>query len=54
MEAFFGAIASVMIIKEVLTLKMLLGGVMIIFALVVSETKLDFIFKNNLKNQINT
>jgi len=41
-EAFFGALASVIILGEHFTLRMAIGGFLTIFAILISETKLNF------------
>lgn len=43
LESVFGAILSVLILKEVFTLNMIIGCVIIFIALIISETKLSFI-----------
>ncbi len=42
-EAFFGALASVLLLSEVFTSKMLIGGLLIVLAIIISETKLKFL-----------
>lgn len=44
-EAFWGMILSVIILSEALTSRMIIGGVLIFLAIIVSETKLDFFKK---------
>ncbi|QJA10160.1 DMT family transporter [Romboutsia sp. CE17] len=44
-ESFFGTILSVIIFKELITLKLILGCLLIFLAIIVSETKLAFIKK---------
>ncbi len=46
-EAFWGMILSVIILKEALTGRMIMGGALIFLAIIVSETKLAF-FKKSL------
>ncbi|GLC90367.1 DMT family transporter [Lysinibacillus piscis] len=48
-EAFWGMIFSVIILSEVLTVKMIIGAVLILVAIIVSETKLKFLKKKNCK-----
>ena len=48
-EAFWGTILSVVILKEALTMRMMVGGIFIFSAIIVSETKLAFFKKMNLK-----
>lgn len=43
LESVFGAILSVIILKEVFTVNMVIGCVIIFLAIVISETKLSFI-----------
>lgn len=43
LESVFGAILSVIILKEVFTLNMVIGCVIIFIALIISETKLSFV-----------
>lgn len=45
MEALVGTIASLIILNEKISLNILVGGIIIILALIISETKLDFIKK---------
>lgn len=42
-EAFWGMMLSVLILHEVLTLRMVFGGVLIFMAIITSETKLKFL-----------
>lgn len=43
LESVFGAILSVLILKEIFTINMIIGCVIIFIALIISETKLSFI-----------
>lgn len=43
LESVFGAILSVIILKEIFTINMIIGCIIIFIALVISETKLSFI-----------
>jgi len=43
LESVFGAILSVLILKEVFTINMIIGCVIIFVAIIISETKLSFI-----------
>lgn len=43
LESVFGAILSVLILKEIFTINMIVGCVIIFIALIISETKLSFI-----------
>ena len=51
LESVFGTILSVIILHEVLTLKMIVGCLIIFCAIIISETKLSFLKKNNLKEE---
>ena len=51
LESVFGTILSVIILHEVLTLKMIAGCLIIFCAIIISETKLSFLKKNNLKEE---
>ena len=48
-ESFFGTILSVIIFKEFITLKLILGCLLIFLAIIVSETKLAFIKKRKVE-----
>jgi drug/metabolite transporter (DMT)-like permease len=48
-EAFWGMVFSVAILDEVMTVKMVLGAILILCAIIISETKLPFLKKNKLK-----
>ena len=48
LESVFGVLFSVLFYGEVLTLKVILGFVLIFIAIIISETKLSFIKKNKL------
>lgn len=51
-ESIFGALLSAIILKEIITFKMIIGCSLIFFAIVMAETKLAFItnkFKINGK-----
>ncbi|MDM5330173.1 DMT family transporter [Neobacillus sp. CF12] len=48
-EAFWGMVFSVAILNEVMTIKMVLGAILILCAIIISETKLPFLKKNKLK-----
>lgn len=45
-ESFWGMVFSVAILNETMTIKMVLGAILILVAIIISETKLPF-FKNN-------
>ena len=49
-ESFFGTILSVIIFKELITLKLILGCLLIFLAIIVSETKLAFIKKKKSRD----
>lgn len=44
-EAFWGMVFSVIILHEVLTLRMAIGAILILSAIIISETKLSFLRK---------
>lgn len=48
-ESFWGMVFSVIILSEVMTLRMLLGAFFILFAILLSETKLGFLKKKQVK-----
>jgi drug/metabolite transporter (DMT)-like permease len=48
-EAFWGMVFSVIILNELLTMKMVFGAVLILLAIVISETKLPFLKKKSFK-----
>ncbi|MFB3170331.1 DMT family transporter [Neobacillus sp. 179-C4.2 HS] len=48
-ESFWGMVFSVAILDEVMTIKMVLGAILILGAIIISETKLPFLKKNRLK-----
>jgi drug/metabolite transporter (DMT)-like permease len=48
-EAFWGMVFSVVILDEVMTIKMVLGAILILCAIIISETKIPFLKKNKLK-----
>ncbi|CAM3271479.1 DMT family transporter [Filibacter tadaridae] len=48
-ESFWGMVFSVVILSEVLTFKIIVGAMLILSAIVISETKLSFIKKIKLK-----
>jgi drug/metabolite transporter (DMT)-like permease len=48
-EAFWGMVFSVIILNEILTMKMALGAVLILMAIIISETKLTFLTKQVVK-----
>jgi drug/metabolite transporter (DMT)-like permease len=47
-ESFWGMVFSVAILDEVMTIKMVLGAILILCAIIISETKLPFLKKNKL------
>ena len=51
-EAFWGMVFSILILSEVLTLKMLVGAILILSAIIISETKLGFLKKKPIENSI--
>jgi drug/metabolite transporter (DMT)-like permease len=48
-EALFGSIFSVIILKEILTFKMIIGGLSIFLAIITAETKWQFLYKKRVK-----
>ncbi len=48
-EAFWGMVFSVIILSEVLTAKMAIGAILILVAIIISETKLKFLKKKYRK-----
>ena len=48
-ESFWGMVFSVAILNEAMTIKMVLGAILILVAIIISETKLPFLNKNKLK-----
>nr|WP_106781200.1 DMT family transporter [Lysinibacillus timonensis] len=48
-EAFWGMVFSIILLHEVLTYRMTIGGILILIAIVISETKLSFIRKKALE-----
>lgn len=51
-EAVFGTIFSIIILKEALTLKLIIGSILIFAAIIVSETKLSFLKKEEKVDNI--
>ena len=51
-EAFWGMVFSVIILSEVLTAKMAIGAILILVAIIISETKLKFLKKNYRKEAV--
>lgn len=51
-ESFWGMAFSVVILSEVMTFKMIIGAVLILFAIVLSETKLSFLKKDKMKSLV--
>lgn len=47
-ESFWGMVFSVAILDEVMTIKMVIGAILILCAIIISETKLPFLKKNKL------
>jgi drug/metabolite transporter (DMT)-like permease len=48
-ESFWGMVFSVIILDEVMTIKMIIGAILILSAILISETKFTFFKKNKLK-----
>lgn len=51
-EAFFGMAFSVAILSEVMTTKMIIGAVLILVAIIISETKFSFLKKKKLNKML--
>ncbi|KAA0944273.1 DMT family transporter [Sporosarcina sp. ANT_H38] len=51
-EAFWGMVFSVIILSEVLTAKMAIGAILILVAIIISETKLKFLKKKFRKEAV--
>ena len=51
-EAFWGMVFSVIILSEVLTAKMAIGAILILVAIIISETKLKFLKKKYRKEAV--
>lgn len=47
-ESFWGMLFSVIILSEVLTTRMIIGAILILCAIILSETKLNFIKQKNI------
>lgn len=47
-EAFWGMVFSIIILHEVLTMRMIVGAVLILSAIIISETKLSFLKKGEM------
>lgn len=52
LESFFGAIFSIMFFKEIFNVMMVLGCGLIFVAIITTETKLDFLKKKKVVNEI--
>jgi drug/metabolite transporter (DMT)-like permease len=48
-EAFWGMVFSIIILHEVITYKMMVGAILILCAIIISETKLTFIKRKKMK-----
>lgn len=48
-EAVFGTIFSIIILKEVITVKIIVGSILILSAIIMAETKLSFLTKKDKK-----
>jgi drug/metabolite transporter (DMT)-like permease len=53
MESVFGAVFSIVFLKEIFTTKMLIGCALIFTAVIMAETKFDFIKQTGKKRSIN-
>ena len=45
-ESFWGMVFSVIILSEIMTGRMIIGALLILLAILISETKMDFLKKN--------
>lgn len=52
-EAFWGMVFSVIFLSELLTFRMAIGAILILGAIIISETKLSFIYKKETKEERN-
>lgn len=50
LESVFGSVFAVLLLHDVFTIKMIIGCVLIFFAIILSETKLDFSKKLQIKD----
>ncbi|WP_010676802.1 DMT family transporter [Bacillus timonensis] len=51
-EAFWGMVFSVIILSEVLTVRMIIGAIVILLAIIIAETKLKFFKKKSYKEAV--
>ncbi len=51
-ESFWGMVFSVLLLGEVLTTRMIIGAILILCAIIISETKLSFIKKSSIEKLI--
>lgn len=51
-EAVFGSIMSVFIFKEIITFRMVIACMVIFSAIIIAETKLSFLNRNSIKNEL--
>ncbi|MFS0821750.1 DMT family transporter [Bacillus sp. 1P02SD] len=51
-EALWGMVFSIIILSEVLTVRMIIGAIIILAAIIISETKLKFLKKKSYKEAI--
>ncbi|MFJ5770411.1 DMT family transporter [Psychrobacillus sp. NPDC093180] len=51
-ESFWGMAFSVIILSEVMTFKMIVGAILILFAIILSETKFGFLKKDKMKSLV--
>lgn len=52
LESVFGVLFSVVFYHEIITLRLLIGFLLIFIAVIISETKLSFLIKNNKENLV--
>ncbi|RUL51647.1 DMT family transporter [Lysinibacillus antri] len=51
-ESFWGMVFSIVLLGEVLTTRMVIGAILILIAIIISETKLAFLKKNRVEKLI--
>lgn len=50
MESVFGSIFAILFLKELVTIKLVLGSIIVLASVILAETKLDFILKKEKKD----
>ncbi len=51
-EAVFGTLFSIIILKEIITLKMIIGSIIIFTSIIMAETKLEFLKNRNSEDNL--